>query len=146
MGRLLKFLSLPRHEKHLFLEAGILLLVSNFCIKTIAFRHIDNFLRTRWRDNTESRIDPAEDIRLVNRSILSMANSLPFKCLCLSRSIAEFIMLRRRGIPAVIYAGVKFSGHSSPQAHAWVQPGRGVNGGSSENSAFTVVVRIGDDP
>jgi hypothetical protein len=146
MGRLLKFLSLPRREKHLFLEAGILLLLSNVCVKTIAFRHIDNFLRTRWRDNTGSRIDPAEDIRLVNRSILSMANLLPWQSLCLSRSIAEFIMLRRRGIPAVIYAGVRFSEHSSPQAHAWVQPRRGVNGGISENSAFTVVMRIGDDP
>ena len=45
MDRLLKFWSLPRREKHFFCEAGILLLLSRLSLKTIAFRHIENFLR-----------------------------------------------------------------------------------------------------
>lgn len=50
MGRQAKFWSLTRREKEFLCEAGILLLFSNACVKVIAFRHIDRFLRTRWND------------------------------------------------------------------------------------------------
>ena len=123
MGRLLKFWSLTRREKQFFCEAGILLLLSNLCVKTIAFRHIDSFLRARWNDCTRGAFDRADDIKLVNLSLSRAANLLPWKSLCLSRSIAAFIMLRRRGIPAVMFAGVKFSEDSSLLAHAWVDTG-----------------------
>ena len=94
----------------------------------------------------ESAFDRADDIKLVNLSLSRAANLLPWKSLCLSRSIAAFIMLRRRGIPAVMFAGVKFSEDSSLLAHAWVHTGRGVIDGNSENSAFTPLVRIGQEP
>jgi hypothetical protein len=55
-------------------------------------------------------------------------------------------MLRRRGIPAVMFAGVKFSDHSSLDAHAWVDTDLGVNDNSFENSGFVTVIRIGTQP
>ena len=142
MGRLAKFWFMTRREKTFLCEAGILLLLSNACIKAIAFRRIDRFLRTRWNNGIEGRIGQEQEIRLVRRSISRAANVLPWKSLCLSRSIAEYVMLRRRGIPAVLFAGVRFSGHSSLDAHAWVETGL-VNDKSSENSGFATVIRIG---
>src|SRR5712672_3441006 len=120
MGRLLKFWSLTRREKLFFCEAGILLLLSNLCVKTMAFRHIEGFLRARWNDGTRGGCNCADDIELVTLSLSRAANPLPWKSLCLSRSIAAFIMLRRRGIPAVMFAGVKSIKDSSLLAHAWV--------------------------
>jgi len=143
MRRLTKFWSLTRREKKLFCEASLLLLVSNVCIWAVAFRHIDRFLRTHWNDCIEVGTDYEQAIKLVQRSISRAANVLPWKSLCLSRSIAEFIMLRRRGIPAVMFAGVRFSDHSSLVAHAWVDSGLGVDDKSSENSGFATVIRIG---
>jgi hypothetical protein len=143
MGRLAKFWSLTRREKNFLCEASILLLLSNICIKAIAFRHVDRFLRTRWNDGIHGGIDREQQIRLVQRSISRAANVLPWRSLCLSRSIAEFIMLRRRGIQAVLFAGVKFSGQSSLDAHAWVDTGPAVNDKSSANSGFATVIRIG---
>jgi len=143
MRRLAKFWSLTRREKKLLCEASILLSVSNICVKTIAFRRIDRFLRTRWNDEIQRGIDREQESRLVQRSISRAANVLPGKSLCLSRSIAEFIMLRRRGIPAVLFAGVRFSGYSSLVAHAWVDTGLGVNDKRSENSGFATVISIG---
>jgi Transglutaminase-like superfamily len=143
MGRLIKFWSLTRREKEFLCEASILLSVSNTCVKAIAFRHIDRFLRTHWNDGIQGGIDHEQEIRLVQRSISRAANVLPWKSLCLSRSIAEFVMLRRRGIPAVMFAGVRFSGISSLDAHAWVDTGLGVHDKSSENSGFATVIRIG---
>ena len=50
MRRLAKFWSLTRREKKFLCEASILLLLSGTCVKAIAFRHVDRFLRTRWND------------------------------------------------------------------------------------------------
>src|SRR6516162_9967563 len=134
MRRLAKFWSLPKGERRLLREAGILLLLSNACIKVVAFRHINRFLRERWNGRFESNLDHEEEIKLVQRSVSRAANILPWRSLCLSRSIAEFIMLRRRGIPAVMVAGARFSGPSSLDAHAWVDTDLGVNDNSFENS------------
>jgi len=142
MGRLVKFWSLTRHEKKSLCEASILLALSNLCVKAIAFRHIEKFLRFRWNGGIQGGNDYKREI--VQRSISRAANVLPWKSLCLSRSIAEFIMLRRRGISAIMFAGARFSGNSDLDAHAWVDTGRGANNnGSSENPDFTIVIRIG---
>jgi Transglutaminase-like superfamily len=144
MSRLFKFWSLPQREKQLFCEASLLLLLSDLSVKTIAYRHIDSFLRARWNDVTRGTIDSGDDIeQLVKLSISRMASLLPWKILCLSRSIAEFIMLRRRGIPAVMHMGVKFHENSSLHAHAWVHIATDLTEGNSDSSGFTPVVRIG---
>src|SRR5262245_10671946 len=146
MDRLLRFWSLPRREKQLFCEAAVLLLISHICLKTVAFKHIDRFLRARWNDGARDSGDVSEDIKLANVSLSRVVNLLPLKNLCLSRSMAGFIMLRRRGIPAVVVAGVKVSEDCSLHAHAWVDTGHAELNANPENSAFTAVVRIGQAP
>jgi hypothetical protein len=144
MGSLAKFWYLTKREKIFLCEASLLLSVANICVKTIAFRRIDRFLRDRWNDGIHNQNgDRGQEIRLVHRSISRAANALPWTNLCLSRSIAEFVMLRRRGIPAVMFAGVRFSGHISLDAHAWVDTGLGVNDTRSESAGFTTVISIG---
>jgi hypothetical protein len=146
MDRILKFWSLPRREKQFFFEASILLLFSYSCVKAIAFRHIDSFLRARWNDIAPGGGKHAEDIKLVSLSLARAGDLFPWKRLCLSRSIAAFIMLRRRGIPAILFAGVKFLEDSSLSAHAWVDTGGRAIDGNSDNSGFAAVVKIGKEP
>jgi hypothetical protein len=142
MGRLTKFWLLTRRDKKLFCEAITLLSLSNTCVKIVAFKHIYRFLCRHWNE-TAKGITCEQEVRLVQRSILRAANALPWKSLCLSRSIAEFIMLRRRGIPAVLFAGVRLSDRYSLDAHAWVDTGLGGHYKSSNNSAFSPLIRIG---
>jgi hypothetical protein len=152
MDRLRKFWSLTRREKLFLFEACILLLLSKLSVNTVAFKHIDSFLRAHWNDQ-RVRIDRPDniknDIKHINLSLSRGANVLPWNSLCLCRSIAGLIMLRRRGIPAVLIAGVKSLEDSSLHAHAWIRAGDGVvdwsSDGSSDNSAFTVVLRIGHE-
>jgi len=146
MDRLLRFWALPRREKQLFCEAGILLLLSHLSIKTIPFRHIDRFLRTRSHNDAREAVDVAEFIKLADVSLSRVINLSPWKSLCLSRSMAAFIMLRRRGIPAVVVAGVMFSEDSSLHAHAWIDTGHTGPNANSEHSAFTAIMRIGQEP
>lgn len=149
MRRLLKFWSLTRCEKRLFCEASILLLLSYLCIKAIPFKRVYGFLHTRygnWNTYARDASSCAGDIQLVDLSISRVANQFFLKNLCLSRSIAEFIMLRRRGIPAVIFVGVKVFEESSLGAHAWVNISHEAGEKNSQNSEFTVVVKIGEKP
>jgi hypothetical protein len=153
MRQLRKFWSLTRREKLAFFEACILLLLSNLSVKLVAFRHIDSYLRAHWNDHPRAGIDLQDhiktDIKLVNLSLSRAANVFPWKSLCLSRSIAELVMLRRRQIPAVLLAGVKTLEDTSLHAHAWIRAGDGVvdwnSDGSSDNSSFTVVLRVGHE-
>src|SRR5262245_16379729 len=109
MSSLSKFWSLNLSEKKLLCEAFILLLISHLSVKTVAFRHIYSFLRAHWIDHPHppsQRVDCS--ISAIHRCLSRIENRSPWTSLCLSRSIAAFIMLRRRGIPAVIVAGVRF--------------------------------------
>ena len=145
MHRLLKFWSLSLRDKKFFFEASILLLLSSLSVRLIAFRHIHRFLRARWNNRSRTMSDSAEDIKLINLSVLRATHLLPWKTLCLSESIAIFMMLRRRGVPATIVAGVKVSEESTLHAHAWVETQRSITEVNSDNSEFTVVVRIGEE-
>ena len=138
MGRLARLWSLSRREKWLFFEASVLLLLSITFVRAIAFKHIDKFLRARWNDGAQSDNQPEQEIKVLRHSVLRAVNALPCKSLCLSRSIVEFVMLRRRGIPAVIKVGARFASPSCLEAHAWIDIGP-----SSVNSEFTTVRRIG---
>jgi len=147
MGQLLRFWYWARCEKLLLVEACVLLLASNLSVKAVAFRRIDSCLR-RWdrRNASVSSEYMQNDIRLVDLSLTRAANLFPWKSLCLTSSIAKLIMLRRRGIPAVLFAGVKSVADASLVAHAWVRPGDCIMNASSdgnENAEFTVLVRIG---
>ena len=151
MAQIRRFLHLTGREKLLFFEACILLLLSNLSVKTVAFRHIDSCLRhlyNRSRDSFVRSDDVKNDIKLIDLSLSRAANVLPLNSLCLSRSIAKLIMLRRRGVPAVLFAGVKFLEDSSLWAHAWVRAGDCVmdrNSDGSDNAEFTVLVKIGQE-
>jgi hypothetical protein len=143
---------LNRREKLFFLEACILLLLSNVSVKMVAFRHIERYLQARCNDQSPDTFARSRkitnDIELVERSVRRAAKLVPLNNLCLSRSIAKLVMLRRRGIPAVLFAGVKSRKDSSLFAHAWVNAGdRGteVTSDRADNAEFTVLLRIGQE-
>ena len=145
MTRLSKFLSLARDEKLIFCEACLLLTLASFGVKTLPFRHIESLMRARWYVGTKRCANRSEEfgreISLVKFSLARASNTLPWNTLCLSRSIAGFVMLSRRGVPAVMFAGVKLDG-SDFRAHAWVQAGREALTKNPENAVFTPLIRI----
>ena len=144
MVRLLKFWSSTRREKLLLCEAVILLLLSGLCVKIIPFKGIYSFLQRHF---SYVKIDGYEVSNCagdaIERSVLRAAKGLPWKNLCLTQAIAAFIMLRRRGIPAVMLTGVKVLKNSSLSAHAWVNTNEEASKKNSTNSDFTVVLKIG---
>ncbi|HEX8319974.1 lasso peptide biosynthesis B2 protein [Longimicrobium sp.] len=59
---------------------------------------------------------------LVTVGVLARVPGLPWKRTCLYRSVAECLVLRRYGVPAVVRIGVKSEGSGQILAHAWVVP------------------------
>jgi len=146
MNRLVKFWLLTQQEKWFLCEASILLLVSSLSVRVISFKRIYGFLGRRYdafKTYAGEASSCASEIKLIDLSILRAANGLPWNTLCLSRSLAAFIMLRRRGIPAVLLAGVKALDDSSLSAHAWVNAGEKATEKNPQNCEFSVVIKIG---
>ena len=144
MDRVLRFWSSTRREKLLLCEAIILLSLSGLCIKIIPFKLIYSFLHRRFgyvKIDHYKVSNCAGDA--IERAVSRAAKGLLWKNLCLTQSIAAFIMLRRRGIPAVVLTGVKVLKNSSLSAHAWVNTGEETSKKISTNSDFTVVLKIG---
>ena len=121
MGRWHKFWILSRREKSLICEAGILFLAAKVSVHTMPFGPIERYLRAHWGGGDADICDRHEDIRLIRLSLSRAGGLFRWKAPCLSRSIAEFIMLRRRGIQAAMYMGVKVLENSALSAHAWVE-------------------------
>jgi hypothetical protein len=60
---------------------------------------------------------------LATVKVLARVPGLPWKSTCLYRSVAECLVLRRYGVPAVVRIGVKSNpGSGQILAHAWVVP------------------------
>jgi hypothetical protein len=141
MGRLHKLWSLSRREKALLCEAGILFFAAKVSVHTIPFGRIEGYLRVHWGGDATDISDRREDIRLIRRSLSRAGGLFHCKAPCLSLSIAEFIMLRRRGIPAAMHMGVKVSENSALSAHAWVESSAA--GADREGGGYTNVFVIG---
>ena len=147
MGRLRRFWGLGPRERLYCMEAAVLLLLANLCIRAVAFRHIDRGLRARW-DRRPARKPGAsvEEIKLVELSVARAERAFGWKDQCLCRSMAAYVMLRRRGVPATILAGARASDGAALQAHAWLQIEAGVLGRISHDAGYPAVLRIGHDP
>ena len=144
MRRIGKFWSLSARDQLLLCEAAILLLVLQFCIRFVSFERIHALLNRRFGNVGTKECPSFPQVRHhVERAVWRAARSLPWQSSCLIASIAEFVMLRRRGIPAILVAGVKILSDSSLWAHAWVCPGAQDVGQASISRDFVVVLRIG---
>jgi Transglutaminase-like superfamily len=120
--------------------------LSTLCVKVPPFKRIYNLLRGHHA-YSGARADAAPSwaskIKRVDLATARAANAVPWKGQCLSQSIATFIMLRCRGIPATPLAGVRVLEDSSRSAHAWVDAGYETSEKYLSNSEYAVVVRIG---
>jgi hypothetical protein len=136
-----KFWCLTGREKCLFIEALMLLLLAALCVRTVAFKRLHLFLNSRF--NSVAPSCNAADVTVIERSISQATNALAWKNVCLIRSIAAFVMLRRRGFPVVLLAGVKVLEDSTLGAHAWLDTGHKDSKKVPPNCDFVVVLEIG---
>jgi Transglutaminase-like superfamily len=110
-------------ERRLQLEAAAYLLAARAAVRIVPFRWLCRLVERPLRP-TELRGDARSDARAEVRRAIRRANRrLPGTTVCFPWAIAAHEMLRRRGVPTVMYCGAATSSATGLTAHVWLQDG-----------------------
>jgi hypothetical protein len=136
--RLRNYHKLATEDRRLVREAGALLFTAWLAIRVVPFRRLAPWL---GRSQTESpETQSAESVATARRvawAIAVAARQFPWFMNCFPRAIAAKLMLRRRGVAATLYLGVRREARL--KAHAWVRVGAFIVTGRQEKARFKVV-------
>jgi hypothetical protein len=117
-----QWLRLERFGKLLFCEAYVSMGIARFQVLTRPFKKIAKHLGVRGKPESEPATDPVR-IRQVAWAIRTAARFTPWKSNCLAQGLAAWRMLKRRGLPSVLYFGVAKDENGKMIAHAWLRSG-----------------------
>jgi hypothetical protein len=123
MSRWSRFRTLPRAERVFFLQAWILLLLTDAALPLVGFR--------RWKRLLERLVSPPAalpersgrelaEAECAARMTLAAERHGFVRPSCLERSIVLWWLLRRRGLAAGLHIGARKQ-EGQLEAHAWVE-------------------------
>jgi hypothetical protein len=95
---------------------------ARFQVLTRPFKKIAKQLGAAGGPETDPTTDPVM-IRKVAWAIRTAAKFTPWKSNCLAQGLAAGRMLKRRGLPAVLFFGVAKDEAGKMIAHAWLRSG-----------------------
>src|SRR5262245_50464479 len=96
--------SLPWHDRMLVLEAVLWLGVASLAIAILPFRQVGRLAGISIRRQLPSQTCLTE-VRRIRWAVLLTARRVPWHAMCFEQGLAAQFMLRRRGIPSVLYYG-----------------------------------------
>jgi hypothetical protein len=117
-----KWLRMDYQRKLMFTEAFLNTGIARFQVLTRPFKQIAKYLGVIGEPDTEPATDPVL-IRKVAWAIRTAARFTPWKSNCLAQGLAAWWMLKRRGLPSVLYFGVAKDENNKMIAHAWLRSG-----------------------
>jgi hypothetical protein len=117
-----KFWYLSWQDRLLLLEAILWLVITGIVIAVLPFRHVGLLAARKIRRRKLPLQVRAEKVRRIRWAIVTTAARLPWRALCFHQGLAAQLMLRRRGIPAVLYYGAA-QDRNGLHAHVWVRDG-----------------------
>jgi hypothetical protein len=103
-------------------EAIVWLAITALIIAVVPFRHFGVLAARPLR-----KLPPADEARSLMRrqirwAIVTAARRVPWRALCIQQGLAAQFMLRRRGVPSVLYYGAALR-EGDLKAHVWVRDG-----------------------
>ena len=120
MNRLAGFVHLSRWERHVLLQALVLLPLIALRIRWFGLRRAFNPAAAAPRGASSETGDLLARARRIAHLVDAAARHGPFHATCLPRSLTLHRLLRERGIEAHLRLGVrKIAG--SLEAHAWIE-------------------------
>jgi hypothetical protein len=120
---LLRFWRLSWQDRLLVSEAILWLVIADLAIAVLPFRHVGLLAARPIRQpelRYQSRLD---NVRRIRWAVISTAARVPWHALCFQQGLAAQLMLRRRGIPSILYYGAAQDDLSGLHAHVWVRDG-----------------------
>jgi hypothetical protein len=124
IDRLRRFWRLSWQDRLLLLEAVLWLAVAGFAIVVLPFRHIGLLAARPVRRLKLPYHARLEKVQRIRWAIMSTATRMPWRAMCFQQGLAAQLMLRRRGIPSVLYYGAAQDELSGLRMHVWVRDGK----------------------
>ena len=123
MSALRTCLRLSWHDRLLLVESTLRLACAAAAVAMLPFRHIAGMASRPLR-----RSEPAPDVRIamvrrVRWAVRATARRVPWPAVCYQQGLAAHWMLRRRGIPSLLYYGAAPDPDAGLAAHVWVRDG-----------------------
>ena len=118
-----KFFRLPRHDRRFLLEATFWLAVAGLAIAVLPFRQIGRLASRPIRRPEPSPSARLREVKRIRRAIIVSAAQVPWRAVCFQQGLAAQFMLRRRGVPSVLYYGAALDNGSGLSTHVWVRDG-----------------------
>jgi hypothetical protein len=128
-GALSKYIALDRSHQKILNEACFQLARMRLALSLFSFKKLVYDLRFHSAELPPVALeeDQLKIAQLIGWAILAAAANLPWKSSCLVQAMVAQRMLKRRGIPGVLYLGAGLgSGEPARErlsAHAWVKSG-----------------------
>ena len=97
------------------------LAVAGFAIAVLSFRHLGFLAARPLRRPTPPQHSRLQTVRRIRWAILATARLVPWRAVCFQQGIAAQLMLRRRGIPSVLFYGAAQDELAGLFAHVWVR-------------------------
>lgn len=130
-------------ELRLLPEALLLLGLMRLAVLFVPFQRTVRFLGLTPQTLPCSDANPqqAAAAAAIGWSVRAMAARTPWESACLAQALAGMVMLKRRGIPALLFLGVakETSGPVDMAAHAWLSCAGTVVTGEGGYERFTVI-------
>src|SRR5262249_16712476 len=114
---------LPWHDRMLVLEAVLWLGVSSLAIAILPFRSVGRLAGIPIRRPELPLQTRLTEVRRIRCAVVASARRVPWHAMCFQQGLAAQFMLRRRGIPSVLFYGAAPNDPSGLSAHVWVRDG-----------------------
>jgi Transglutaminase-like superfamily len=123
VARIRQFGSLTARDRLLLLKALGWLALAALAVAALPFRSLERLAARPVRGREPPQPARTATVNRVRWAILACARRVPWRAQCFEQGLAAQFMLRRRGIPSVLYYGAAPDGGDGLCAHVWVRDG-----------------------
>lgn len=120
MRAIRRFSELPAEERRLLIRAAVVVGAVRLGLWAMPFRRVRGLLASLGCPS-RARPDP-ETVERVGQAVSRAARRIP-GATCLTQALAAELLLRRRGVEALLRIGVSREKGEELKAHAWVESG-----------------------
>jgi hypothetical protein len=118
-----RFIRLPLKDVLLLLEATLVMTVAGIAVAVLPFRQLGLIASCPVRGPEPTDQARVIIVRRIRWAIITATRRVPWRAWCFQQGVAAQLMLRRRGIPSVLFYGAGPNDQSGLSAHVWVCDG-----------------------
>jgi hypothetical protein len=132
-------------QRRLLIEAVVWLGLLRAATLTLPYRRVAALLRLQQSGPADGSpgwpagCRPSHQAGTIGWAVQAAAARTPWHSTCLAQSLAGYVILRRRGVPSVVYLGVAKDSAGEFIAHSWLRCGDLIVTGRGGHQRYSVI-------